>query len=373
MLPRTGKLILVTALLCAAWPLRAAAQCSKDTDCKGERICVKGECVSPGAASTPVPQPPPTVAPPPAVAPPLPVVPPPATVTHPPRRELLAAHGGPLIDRPLLLPRFIFQPWVEFGITNSSIYEDAELDTTKKVGTGCTVSFGVDIGLPGRFQLGALFALPVSPSADIGTFVFDLQYGLLKQLNLRLDLGAQHQLVHALLAGALYSQTLDGFVMGVGAPLKIKLHRMLALTSGSTMARGFETPPVITAGQAVSFGSIVASQDIFSLGVWNQSGDNVVGGVINLPVGLLFQPHPMLALQARTGYRLSFTKQSGGSSTTHMVPVALDVVVTVARRIDLGFTASLTGTVHGTTASGDPTTFSYLDIRKFDLWVAARF
>jgi hypothetical protein len=49
----------VAALLAAATlPLAAAAQCKSDVDCKGNRICVRGECVD--AAPAPVP---PTAAP----------------------------------------------------------------------------------------------------------------------------------------------------------------------------------------------------------------------------------------------------------------------------------------------------------------------
>jgi len=32
-----------------SWPSTVKAGCEKDTDCKGDRICVEGTCVSPGA------------------------------------------------------------------------------------------------------------------------------------------------------------------------------------------------------------------------------------------------------------------------------------------------------------------------------------
>jgi hypothetical protein len=38
------------------------AQCSKDTDCKGERVCEQGTCVTPSAALPPAPAPPPDAA-----------------------------------------------------------------------------------------------------------------------------------------------------------------------------------------------------------------------------------------------------------------------------------------------------------------------
>jgi len=55
------------------------AQCSKDTDCKGERVCEEGACVAPPAASAPpVTEPAPAVTPPPAAAAPAPVAPQPS-------------------------------------------------------------------------------------------------------------------------------------------------------------------------------------------------------------------------------------------------------------------------------------------------------
>ena len=41
----------------------AQAQCSKDTDCKGERVCEQGACVTPSAALPPAPAPPADAAP----------------------------------------------------------------------------------------------------------------------------------------------------------------------------------------------------------------------------------------------------------------------------------------------------------------------
>lgn len=54
-------------LLTASW---SHAQCTKDTDCKGQRVCTKGTCVAGSAAAPAAPTPAPaTVAPAPAAAP----------------------------------------------------------------------------------------------------------------------------------------------------------------------------------------------------------------------------------------------------------------------------------------------------------------
>jgi hypothetical protein len=48
---------LAAALLVALVPLDAVAQCTRDTDCKGDRVCVKGECVAPSAVNGALPSP----------------------------------------------------------------------------------------------------------------------------------------------------------------------------------------------------------------------------------------------------------------------------------------------------------------------------
>jgi hypothetical protein len=46
-------LVLVTLLVATFSPALARAQCTKDTDCKGDRICVDGACASPAASPAP--------------------------------------------------------------------------------------------------------------------------------------------------------------------------------------------------------------------------------------------------------------------------------------------------------------------------------
>ncbi len=62
---------MVLSVLVSLWV--AQAGCSKDTDCKGERICEAGRCVAPAVtAAPPPPPPPPAPSPAPATAPPPP-------------------------------------------------------------------------------------------------------------------------------------------------------------------------------------------------------------------------------------------------------------------------------------------------------------
>jgi hypothetical protein len=73
----------VAALLLALSSTGLAAQCHKDTDCKGDRVCEDGTCVEPPPGVIPEPAPPPPPAPP-APDPPAYVAPTPAAAPPPP-------------------------------------------------------------------------------------------------------------------------------------------------------------------------------------------------------------------------------------------------------------------------------------------------
>src|SRR5260370_35942736 len=127
----------------------------------------------------------------------------------------------------------MFQPWVAVAITN-----------LENQGTGEVLAFALDVGLTSRLQAGIFFAFPVDPHADFGTFVFDLQLGLAKGLNLRVDVGGEQVVFSAPSSSFLPSRTESGFLVGVGLSWKVKLHRMLALIGGSPNAPGFGFYPV---------------------------------------------------------------------------------------------------------------------------------
>lgn len=82
--------VLVPALMLMAG--KVSAQCTKDTDCKGDRVCEAGKCTAPATTPAAPPAPADTSAPPDAANPAAPVVgealPPPAAVSDPPRANL---------------------------------------------------------------------------------------------------------------------------------------------------------------------------------------------------------------------------------------------------------------------------------------------
>ena len=54
-MPPRSLLLILVALTATACAEKTAPGCSKDTDCKGDRICVRGECAERGAGATPTP------------------------------------------------------------------------------------------------------------------------------------------------------------------------------------------------------------------------------------------------------------------------------------------------------------------------------
>lgn len=279
-----------------------------------------------------------------------------------------------LIDRPLILPRFMFQPTVEVDMTH-----------IKDGSQGLALAAGLDVGLARHLQAGILFAFPLYPGAGFGDFVANLQIGL-GAVNLRFDIGTERLSVFPE-KGPTSSK--DTFVFGLGLPYKGRLGSVVALVGGSTAARGFGTAPFLNfgstgflSGAAYGGTSFSASSDLFTLQVFD-AGSNTTGviGSLLVPLGILIQPHPVFSLGVAAAYRLTFTTETGGSSSTpttlqHSVPLKFDLTFTVARIVDLGFTALILGPI-ATQAGGTTKTVSGSDyvslLQKYDFWVAVRF
>lgn len=224
-----------------------------------------------------------------------------------------------------------------------------------------------------RLQVGVLFDIPVHPDANFGTFLANVQAGLGRAINFRMDLGVEQ----ASFGTPLGSTTKAGFLFGVGLPLKARVNRYFAITSGSAAARGFGAFPLLPL-DANSTSALYESLpllpgDFFTFFVL--PGDNGASpaylGSFTLPIGFLVQPHPVVAIGVRTGYRMQFTGGGGSTQATlnHFVPLAFDLVVTPIKQLDLGFTATLWGLV-----AGDSTTVmapGYADLRIFELYLGA--
>lgn len=148
------RVLLAVSVLAA--PGAALAQCTKDTDCKGERVCEAGVCVSPSERRAPPPpppmvvEPPPSAPPPPRRAPP----PPPAPAYHSsweqnPKKNILAVNvlstlgglfygianpGSNVLQTAVLYERSIFPHVSLFGTVTPSLVADPVLGTGILVG-----------------------------------------------------------------------------------------------------------------------------------------------------------------------------------------------------------------------------------------------
>ena len=100
---------LVLGLAVSFMASNAKAQCQYDTQCKGDRICVKGECVSPGdakAAAKPAPAPKKKPAPPPPKPKPKPK---PEPKPPPPKKEAAPPPGEEELPPGVVLPASLDQ------------------------------------------------------------------------------------------------------------------------------------------------------------------------------------------------------------------------------------------------------------------------
>lgn len=165
----------------------AHAQCTMDTECKGERVCEEGKCVAPAAVSLP---PAPPAAPAPAEAAPAPVsVPasPPAPAPAPEKPKMRRHSTGMMVGGIVMVsmsPLALFMAGV-YGLANAVCSYDCEgYETTAKVSLISAVVLA-GVGIP-MIVVGAE-KVPVEPgsaTASIGPWATPHAAGL----GFRLDL-----------------------------------------------------------------------------------------------------------------------------------------------------------------------------------------
>jgi len=145
----------LAAAACLLATFQAAAQCTIDLDCKGDRICEDGTCVDPPAPA----EPPPSQPPPAPTSAPIPSVasgeggPPPAPPPGPPP-PILPFQSG-YAEASLFVSFYTFggQTWEIDGST----LDDPEFDATTKVLPG--IRFAGYGALGESFHLGGYFAI----------------------------------------------------------------------------------------------------------------------------------------------------------------------------------------------------------------------
>jgi hypothetical protein len=217
-----------------------------------------------------------------------------------------------LLDRPLTLPPQTLQLEAAASLTHFGDVVDPAPSNTE------ALQFAADYGILHHLQAGAVVDVRVSPSSEFERGLVSGQYQLLEFAAFRLDLGAER------VGGNL------NFAFGVGLPIHLKLTDAFALISSRPYAYG-------------------AEDDLFSF----RADSNRSVSELRLPVGILYQLHPSVALVGRTGFR------SQDSAT--FVPFGVDATVSVSR-LDFGVTFDLAGQV---APSGGPGYFDLLTVRGF--------
>jgi hypothetical protein len=217
-----------------------------------------------------------------------------------------------LLDRPLTLSPQMLQVEAGASLTHFGNAVDPAPSNTE------ALQFAADYGILHHLQAGAVVDVRVSPSSDFARGLLSGQYQLLAFAAVRIDLGAQR-----LDSGDLY------FAFGVGAPVHLKLTDTLALISSRPYAYG-------------------AEDDLFSF----RAGSTTISE-LRLPVGILYQVNPYIAVVGRTGIR------SQDSAT--FVPFGVDATVSVSR-LDFGVTLDLAGQV---SPGNGPGYFDRLTVRGF--------
>lgn len=216
-----------------------------------------------------------------------------------------------LIDRPLTL-----QPQMLQLEAAASLTHNAAVDPSSNTEA---LQFAADYGILHHLQAGAVVDVQVSPSSKFERGLVSGQYQLLNFAAFRLDLGAQR-----VDSGSLY------FAFGVGLPLRLKLTDTLALVSSRPYAYG-------------------AEDDLFSVRTNFSSSISE----LRLPVGVLYQVNPNLAVIGRSGI--------GNVGSAYFVPFGADVTVSVSR-LDIGVTFDLAGQV---SPDNGPGYFDLLTVRGF--------
>jgi hypothetical protein len=254
------------------------------------------------------------------------------------------------IDRPLLPERWK----VEVEAASGWGVRPA---TDGSAGRGLFAELAVDVGLPAHWQVGLYGRESFGRSGDAGSgelsaFLLNVQHAFAPWGAARADFGFAD--------GTLGNGGLSG---GVGLPLKYRFDEHWALTSGRTSPRAFGSASADGdwAGYTPSDDLLTLQMNEFPCLFNNGPGSpsfspgcgEVWFGTVGLPVGVIFQPFSGLAFGLRSGVRYSFSwggtpsAFGGGPAGPQIpplfVPVALEVVASPARWLDLGINAQTAG------------------------------
>ena len=271
----------------------------------------------------------------------------------------------PILDRPATLPRGAFE------LTLNGTYSDWGSGGSLGIPislSGETLALGADFGATDGVQPGLALALPIHPGAGFGSILGSLAFALQNNIALRLDAGFERIGLNG--DGAGTNSHTNRFFGGMGAAIKSPISPTLAFVSGRTGAIHFgQFTNVGDSGTGLYLGSSglsESSSDFFVVSAGDNDSSTNLG--INLPIGLLLQPDPRLAVTLLTGYSAAISiPKSGSALALHYVPLGLEAVLTAAPALDVGLRFFLDGLVTqtGGSSTGNP---GYFDLRSVIFW-----
>src|SRR5262249_29114076 len=234
-------------------------------------------------------------------------------------------YPGPFLDRPLVLPPSIWQPELR------SLVVDQDKKAVRTL-----LSAGVDGSPLDSLQVGALATFQAGPTADFRSLLVNAQYPTLDEISMRLDAGIARTVTAVTMPNlVVVNQVEYEFVGGAGLPFKHTISSHLALTSGSPTS--FRWPDGILTWEIKSSGS---------------------SGKFGLPLGLLWQLHPRVAAELRSGFRMDVAVVRVAT----YVPLTFEVMGHLGSRFDAGASFEMPGDTN-----------NYTVTRAYQLWALGRF
>ena len=249
------------------------------------------------------------------------------------------------IDRPLTLP----EDTVELSLLAASSSDSG-------TSTGGSAALGVELGV-GDGQAGIAVAVPAIPGFGFGSVVGSASYLIDPRLAFRVDLAFDHS------QGDVGRPNFNFYALGGGLPAKLKLSPELALITGRVGAMGFAHFANLSVGGVGFYRGASLPFEGADLVVYTKQEDAGSQLMLQLPLGLVYQPARFLAITARAGYQVMIVT-SGDGVTRHFLPLGLEAVVSAGRSVDVGASFGLAGEVQG---GG-----SYADTVMGEVWLRVR-
>jgi hypothetical protein len=254
------------------------------------------------------------------------------------------------LDRPLMLPRWSVQ--AELGAGAGSSVDQS----------GVFSEVGLSVGLPLDFQLGfywrQAFERDLNGPSQMAAALVNVQHAFTPWIGARLDVGS----------AASSAVTEPGLSLAVGIPFRHRFDDHFALISGETEGRGIGS----LSGDG-DWATFTPSEDLLTLrevsqpcfeAPFNNDSPPRPGGVPNfgggcggsgwmgtvgLPLGMLFQPRPGIAVSVRSGIRYAFSVDNSTSignlgPLPFFIPFAVRALWTPWRHLDLGLEVQAAGT-----------------------------